>query len=106
MLCWGGRVEETTITTTMQPDLFRRGDKIQISGLVRMVNAPSPNGLFVVRRAKGTQYLIAPASGWDYLTHYASKFWNAVQWKFWGVVNNLEDAWTRLRLRLSKIVKG
>jgi len=101
MLCWG-RDEETTITTTMQPDLFRRGDRIQITGLVRMVNAPSPNGLFVVRRAKGTQYLIAPAGWWDYLTHYATKFGNEVQWKFWGAVNNLEDVWNRLLEKLKR----
>jgi hypothetical protein len=98
MLCWGGRKSETAITTTMQPNLFRRGDKVQISGFV---NNPT-NGLFIVRRAKGTQYLMEPADGWDYITHYASKFWNAVQWKFWGVVNDLEDLWNRLLEKLKR----
>jgi hypothetical protein len=82
----------------MRPDMFRRGDKVQVSGFVSGQN----NGLFVVRRAKGTSYIMQPASAWDYLTHYASKFWNAVQWKFWGVVNDLEDLWNRLLENLKK----
>lgn len=99
MLCWGGVAKETTITTTMLPDLFKRGDRVQINGFVNSQN----NGLFVVRRVKGTQYLIAPASQWDYVTHYAKKFWDEVQWKFWGVVNDLEDVWNRL---LEKLKRG
>ena len=99
MLVWGGgKKEETSITTTMSPNLFGRGDKIQLCGFVNGQN----NGLFVVRRAKGTQYLIEPAGWWDYVTHYATKFWNAVQWKFWGVVNDLEDVWNRLLEKLKR----
>jgi hypothetical protein len=92
MLCWGGDKKETTITTAMQPNLFRRGDRIQVSGFINNPN----NGLFVVRRAKGAQYIMAPAGWWDYVTHYATKFWNEVRWHFWGMVDSLEDAWDRL----------
>jgi|SRR5208337_2236781 len=93
-LTWGdGKSEETVITTTMIPGLFERGDKIEVSGLVYT----DSNGLFVVRRAKGTQCFIEPAGWRDYVTHYAKKFWNEAQWKFWGAVNSLED--TRKRLR-------
>jgi hypothetical protein len=98
MLCWGGNSKETSITVAMQPNLFQRGDKIRVSGFVN-----SNNGLFVVRRAMGTSYIVQPADWWDYLTHYASKFWNEVQWKFWGVVNNLEDVWNRLLEKLKRL---
>jgi hypothetical protein len=98
MLCWGGRVKETSITVAMQPDMFRRSDKVQVSGFVN-----GNNGLFVVRRAQGMSYLMQPADWWDYVTHYASKFWNAVQWKFWGVVNDLEDLWNSLLERLKRV---
>jgi hypothetical protein len=92
MLCWGGGKKEMAITTAMQPNLFKRGDKVQVSGFANSQN----NCLFVVRRAKGTQYLMGPASRWNYVTHYAMKFSNWVQWKYWGVVNFLEDTWSRL----------
>jgi len=92
MLCWGGNSKEMSIIVAMQPNLFQRGDKIRVSGFVN-----SNNGLFTVRRAMGTSYLMQPASWWDYVTHYAAKFGNWVRWKYWGVVNTLEDAWKRLR---------
>lgn len=89
---WGGR-QETSITTAMAPNMFKRGDRIQLSGFVNGQN----NGLFVIRRSQGTQYIMDPADMWDYAVHYATKFYNWAQWKFWGVVNYLEDAWSRLR---------
>jgi len=76
----------------MQPDLFKRGDRVQISGFVNNLN-----GLFVVRRAKGTQYLMEPADGWDYITHYVTKLWQWVRWHYYGMIDAVEDKWNRLR---------
>jgi hypothetical protein len=97
MLCWGSS-KETSITVAMQPNLFQRGDKVRVSGFVSGQN----NGLFVVRRARGTSYIMQPADLWDYVTHYASKFWNEVKWHFWGMVDSLEDAWDRLLQSLKR----
>src|SRR5579863_2085272 len=99
MLVWGGgKKEEMSITTTMSPNMFNRGDRIQMSGFV---NDTKANGLFVVRRAKGTQYLIEPAGWWDYVTHYASKFGQWVRSHYYGVIDTVGDTWKRLRKKLS-----
>lgn len=93
-LIWsGGPDENMSITTAGVPNAFCRGDKVLVSGFVNGQN----NGLFTVRRARGTTYLVQPANWWDHVTHYASKFSNWVQWGYWGAVNALEDTWNRLR---------
>ena len=92
MLLWGDK-QETTVTTTMQANAFQRGDKIQVSGFASRYN----NGLFVVRRSMGTQYIMEPADAWDYITHYATKFWQWVRWHYYGMIDAVEDKWNRLR---------
>lgn len=84
-LTWGK--DETTITTSA-PAGLQRGDSITFSGLA--CNDAGMNGkVFVVRRAKGTQYLVSPAGWLDYVKHYAKKFGNWVQWHYYGVVDAL-----------------
>jgi len=92
MLCWGGNSKEMSIIVAMQPNLFQRGDKIRVSGFVN-----SNNGLFVVRRSMGTQYIMEPADAWDYITHYATKLWQWVRWHYYGMIDAVEDKWNRLR---------
>jgi len=84
--------KETTITLLHSAGL-QRGDFVETSGFVNGQN----NGVFIVRRVNSLRYLVEPAGRWDYVMHYVKKFRNEVQWKFWGVVNDLEDVWKRLR---------
>ncbi len=92
MLLWGDK-QDTTITTSMQANMFHRGEVVELNGFTNGSN----NGLFVVRRAMGTQYIMEPADLWDYMTHYASKFGQWVRWHYYGVVDAVGDTWKRLR---------